>query len=41
MSLRTEIIRCIELIDQLSAILKDLKRSEMDALERIEAEEDA
>ncbi len=36
---KTEVIRRIELIDQLSTILKDLRRSEMEELEKIEAEE--
>ncbi len=36
---KTEVIKRIELIDQLSTILKDLRRSEMEELEEIEAEE--
>jgi len=39
MSSKTEVIRRIELIDQFSSILRDLRRSEMEELERIEAEE--
>ncbi|VVB69192.1 Uncharacterised protein [uncultured archaeon] len=39
MSSKSEVIRRIELIDQLSTILKDLRRSEMEELEEIEAEE--
>jgi hypothetical protein len=39
MSSKAEVIRRIELIDQLSSILRDLRRSEMEELERIEAEE--
>jgi len=39
MSCKAEVIRRVELIDQLSTILKDLRRSEMEELERIEAEE--
>ncbi len=38
---KAEVIRRIELIDQLSSILRDLRRSEMEELERIEAEETA
>jgi len=38
---KAEVIRRVELIDQLSTIIKDLRRSEMEELERIEAEEDA
>jgi hypothetical protein len=41
MSSKAEVIRRIELIDQLSSILRDLRRSEMEELERIEAEEAA
>ncbi len=41
MSGKAEVIRRVELIDQLSIILKDLRRSEMEELERIEAEEAA
>ncbi len=37
MSRKVEVIRRVELIDQLSIILKDLRRSEMEELERIEA----
>jgi hypothetical protein len=33
------VVRRIELIDQLSTILKDLRRSEMEELEQIENEE--
>ncbi len=40
MSCKAEIIRRVELIDQLSTILKDLRRSEMEELERIEDEEE-
>jgi hypothetical protein len=36
---KAEIIRRVELIDQLTTILKDLRRSEMEVLEEIEAEE--
>jgi len=39
MSSKDEVIRRIELIDQLATILRDLRRSEMTELERIEAEE--
>ena len=39
MSSKAEVIRRIELIDQFSTILRDLRRSEMEELERIEAEE--
>ena len=39
MSSKTEAVRRVELIDQLSTILKDLRRSEMEELERIEDEE--
>ena len=39
MSSKAEVIRRIELIDQLSTILRDLRRSEMEELERIEDEE--
>ncbi len=39
MSSKTEVVRRVELIDQLSTILKDLRRSEMEELERIEDEE--
>ncbi len=39
MSCKAEVIRRVELIDQLSTILKDIRRSEMEELERIEAEE--
>ncbi|MCX6669788.1 MAG: hypothetical protein NTV25_08320 [Methanothrix sp.] len=41
MSSKAEVIRRVELIDQLSSILRDLRRSEMEELERIEAEEAA
>ncbi|VVB68629.1 Uncharacterised protein [uncultured archaeon] len=41
MSSKAETVRRIELIDQLSSILRDLRRSEMEELERIEAEETA
>jgi len=41
MSSKAEVIRRVELIDQLSTILKDLRRSEMEELERIEADEAA
>jgi hypothetical protein len=40
-SCKAEVIRRVELIDQLSTILKDLRRSEMEELEQIEAEEAA
>ncbi|MHB8118942.1 MAG: hypothetical protein ACYDHX_09470 [Methanothrix sp.] len=40
MSSKAEVIRRVELIDQLSTILDDLRRSEMEELGRIEAEED-
>lgn len=40
MSSKAEVIRRVELIDQPSTILDDLRRSEMEELERIEAEED-
>ena len=40
MSSKDEEIRRVELIDQLSTILDDLRRSEMEELERIKAEED-
>ncbi len=36
---KSEVIRRVELIDQLSTILKDLRRSEMEELEQIETEE--
>jgi hypothetical protein len=39
MSSKAEVIRRVELIDELSTILRDLRRSEMEELERIEAEE--
>ncbi|VVB68181.1 Uncharacterised protein [uncultured archaeon] len=39
MSSKTEAVRRVELIDQLSTILRDLRRSEMEELERIEDEE--
>jgi len=39
MSSKSEVVRRIELIDQLATILRDLRRSEMEELERIEAEE--
>ncbi len=39
MSRESEVTRRVELIDQLSTILKDLRRSEVEELERIEAEE--
>ncbi len=39
MSSKAEVVRRVELIDQLSTILKDLRRSEMEELERIEDEE--
>jgi len=39
MSSKAKVVRRVELIDQLSTILKDLRRSEMEELERIEAEE--
>jgi hypothetical protein len=39
MSSKAEVVRRIELIDQLSTILKDLRRSEMEELERIEDED--
>lgn len=39
MPLKNEIIRRIESIDQISVILNDLRRSEMEELERIESEE--
>jgi hypothetical protein len=38
-SSKAEVIRRIELIDQLATILRDLRRSEMEELGRIEAEE--
>ena len=38
---KAEVVRRVELIDQFSTILKDLRRSEMEELERIEAEETA
>jgi len=38
---KSEVIRRIELIDQLSTLLKDLRRSEMMELERMESEEGA
>jgi hypothetical protein len=41
MTSKSEVIRRVELIDQLSTILKDLRRSEMEELERMEAEEGA
>ncbi len=41
MSSKAEVVRRIELIDQLTTILKDLRRSEMEELERIEAVEEA
>jgi len=41
MSSKAEVIRRVELIDQLSTILKDLRRSEMKELKRIEDEEDS
>ena len=39
MSSKAEVIRRVELIDQLTTILRDLRRSEMEELERIEDEE--
>jgi hypothetical protein len=36
---KAEVVRRVELIDQLSTILQDMRRSEMAELERIEAEE--
>jgi len=41
MPTKAEVVRRVELIDQLSTILKDLRRSEMEELERIEAKEAA
>jgi flagellar motor component MotA len=41
MTSKSKVIRRVELIDQLSTILKDLRRSEMEELERMEAEEGA
>ncbi len=41
MSSKAEVIRRVELIDQLTTILRDLRRSEMEELERIEGEEAA
>ena len=41
MSSKSEVIRRVELIDELSTILRDLRRSEMEELERMEAEEGA
>lgn len=41
MSSKAEVVRRIEMIDQLSTILKDLRRSEMEELERIEDEEES
>jgi len=41
LSSKAEVIRRIELIDQLSSILRDLRRSEMEELEQIEADEAA
>jgi hypothetical protein len=41
MSCKSEVTRRVELIDQLLTILKDLRRSEVEALEQIEAEEAA
>jgi hypothetical protein len=38
-SSKAEVIMRVELIDQLTTILKDLRRSEMEELERIEEEE--
>jgi len=38
-SSKAEVIRRVELIDQLTTILRDLRRSEMEELERIEDEE--
>jgi len=38
---KAEVIRRVELIDQISTILRDLRRSEMEELERIEVEEAA
>ncbi|VVB68171.1 Uncharacterised protein [uncultured archaeon] len=35
---KAEVVRRVELIDQLSTILNDLRRSEMEELERIEEE---
>jgi len=40
MSSKAEVVRRIELIDQLTTILRDLRRSEMEELERIEDEEE-
>jgi len=39
MSSKSEVVRRVELIDELSTILRDLRRSEMEELERIEAVE--
>jgi len=39
MSSKAEVVRRVELIDELSTLLRDLRRSEMEELERIEAEE--
>jgi len=39
MSSKAEVVRRVELIDQLTTILRDLRRSEMEELERIEDEE--
>lgn len=39
MSCKAEVVRRVELIDQLTTILKDLRRSEMEELERIEDKE--
>ncbi len=39
MSSKAEVVRRVELIDQLTTILKDLRRSEMEELERIEEED--
>jgi len=41
MSYKAEVVRRVELLDQISTTLKDLRRSEMEELERIETEEDA
>ena len=37
-SSKAEVIRRVELIDQLATILRDLRRSEMEELEEIERE---
>ncbi len=41
MSCKAEVVRRVELIDQLTTILKDLRRSEVEELKQIEAEEAA